>query len=234
MYAESPIHGSAMLMMNSGPAALGTSLPGHLGHLRPGERERKPAGLRGDARPDRRPDQRREELVERLHAGRLSGDRAPFRRRADPRPGLAGGHRPRDPAALARPAAREERSPPGLAGRQLRAGRADRQLRAGVQDAAVGTRGRRLRPRVGRDPGALRHRPAAHGRLRPQVPDRAAAGRARRAVRPDLFRRGPQRRQLGRPRRPRRQPHQARRQHRPADRRLDQGPEAARAARSRP
>ena len=74
-----------------GPAAFGKPLPGHLGQLRPGERERKPAGLRGDARPDRRADQRREELVERLHAGRLSGDGAPFRRRADPRPGLAGG-----------------------------------------------------------------------------------------------------------------------------------------------
>ena len=81
---------------------------------------------------------------------------------------------------------------------------------------------------------ALRHRPAAHGRLRPQVPDRPAAGRARSAVHPDLFRRRPQRRQLGRPRRPGRQPHQARRQHRQADRRLDQGPEARGACSTRP
>ena len=92
MYAESPIHGSAMLMMNSGRLLIGQPLPGHVGQLRPGEREREPAGLRGDARPDRRPDQRREELVERLHAGRLPGDGAPLRRHADPRPGLAGGH----------------------------------------------------------------------------------------------------------------------------------------------
>ena len=217
-----------------GPAPVGQPVPGHVGHLRPGQRERKPARLRGDARPDRRPDQRRQELVERLHAGGLPGDGAPVRRRADPRPGLARGHRPRDPpAACSTGSARRTRTtwPPG---RQLRAGRADRQLRAGVQDAAVGARGRRLRPRIARDPGALRHRPAAHGRLRPQVPDRPAAGRARRALRPDLLRRRPQRRQLGRPRRPGRQPHQARRRHRQADRRLAQGPEAPRAARSRP
>ncbi len=42
---------------------------GQLGELRPGQRERKHAGLRGDARPHRRADQRRQELVERLHAG---------------------------------------------------------------------------------------------------------------------------------------------------------------------
>ena len=79
---------------------------------------------------------------------------------------------------------------------------------------------------------SLRHRSAAHGRFRPQVLDRPPTGRARRAVRPDLFRRRPQRRQLGRPRRSGRQPHQARRQHRQADRRPAQGSETQRAARS--
>ena len=95
-----------------GPAPERESLPGHLGDLRAGQREREPAGFRGDARPDRRSDQRREELVERLHAGRLSGDGAPLRRRADPRPGLAARERSSDAPAPARPAAREERGAP--------------------------------------------------------------------------------------------------------------------------
>ena len=108
MYAESPIHGSAMLMMNSGPAAFRASLPGHVGQLRPGQRKRKPAGLRRDARPQGRSDQRGEELVERLHARRVPGDRAAGRRRADPRPGLAAGNGTGHAAALARPPAGKE------------------------------------------------------------------------------------------------------------------------------
>ena len=53
-----------------------------------------------------------------------------------------------------------------------------------------------------RDQGAVRPRRAADRRLRPQVPAGPAAGRARRALHPALLRRRPQRRQLGRPRRP--------------------------------
>ncbi len=71
------------------PAAQRSPVPGHVGHLRAGQREREPAGLRGHARPDGRSDQRRQELVERLHAGGLPGDRAPVQRHADPRPDLA-------------------------------------------------------------------------------------------------------------------------------------------------
>ena len=56
-----------------------------MGQLRPRQREREPARLRRHARQDRRADQWAEELVERLHAGRVSGDRAPRRRDADPR-----------------------------------------------------------------------------------------------------------------------------------------------------
>ena len=89
MYAESPIHGSAMLMMNSGRILSGNPEPRLVGDLRPGQREREPARLRRHARQDRRADQRRQELVERLHAGRVSGHRRPARRHADPRPGTA-------------------------------------------------------------------------------------------------------------------------------------------------
>ena len=111
MYAESPIHGSAMLHDELRPAPQRASLPGHVGHLRAGEREREPAGVRGHARPDRRPDQRRQELVERLHAGGLSGDGPPFRRHADPRPGLADRDRPGRPPAAPGPAPRRRTRP---------------------------------------------------------------------------------------------------------------------------
>ena len=161
MYAESPIHGSAMLMMNSGRLLCGQPLPGHLGHLRPGERKRKPAGLRGDARPDRRPDQRGEELVERLHAGGLPGDGAPLRRHADPRPGLAGGHPTARPGGCLLDRLREKNED-HLAARadnsELAARIASYELAFKMQQ--LGARGRRLRQRVARDPGALRHRPA--------------------------------------------------------------------------
>ncbi len=56
-------------------------VPGLVGQLRPGQREREPARLRRDARPARRADQRGEELVERLHAGPLRGHGPPLGRR---------------------------------------------------------------------------------------------------------------------------------------------------------
>jgi len=59
MTADSPIHGSAMLQMNSGRILSGSPALGSLGELRPGEREREHARLRGDARSDGRPNQRR-------------------------------------------------------------------------------------------------------------------------------------------------------------------------------
>ena len=74
---------------------LGPPEPGLVGAVRPGQREPRPARVRGDARRERRADQRSEELDQRLHAGRLPGcARACGRRglgRADPRsraPGL--------------------------------------------------------------------------------------------------------------------------------------------------
>ena len=87
MTADSPIHGSAMLQMNTGKILSRQPVPGLVGQLRPGQREREPARLRRHARPDRRADQRRQELVERLHAGRAT--RATILRSAgdaDPRP----------------------------------------------------------------------------------------------------------------------------------------------------
>ena len=88
-------------------------------------------------------------------------------------------------------------------GRQHRPGRPHRQLRAGLQDAAVTPRRRSISARRPAETSELYgiddQRTA---RLRPAVPAGPAAGRARRALRPALLRRRPQRRQLGRPRRP--------------------------------
>ena len=71
MTAESPIHGSALLMMNSGRLQSGSPALGSWVNYGLGSVERQPARIRRDARPSRRADQRREELVERLHAGQL-------------------------------------------------------------------------------------------------------------------------------------------------------------------
>ena len=141
-----------------------------------------------------------EELVERLHAGGLPGDRAPLRRHADPRPGLAR-RAPTAPRAgsCSTGSARRTRStwPPAPTTPSWPRGSPATSWPSRCSSSApeaVDFAGESRR-----DPGALRHRPAPHGRLRPQVPDRAAAGRARRPVRPDLLGRRPQRRQLGRP-----------------------------------
>ena len=56
--ADSPIHGSAMLMMNSWPDPLRPPVPRLVGELRPGQRQRESARVRRDARPDGRSDQR--------------------------------------------------------------------------------------------------------------------------------------------------------------------------------
>ena len=113
MYAESPIHGSAMLMMNSGRLISGNPCLGSWATYGLGTENQNLPGFVVMLDKTGRADQRPQELVERIHAGRLPGDRHPRRRRADPRPRAAAGDRPGDPPPVARPAPREERSPPG-------------------------------------------------------------------------------------------------------------------------
>ena len=55
MTADSPIHGSAMLMMNSGRILSGQPGPRFVGQLWSGLGQRKSARIRGDARSDRGP-----------------------------------------------------------------------------------------------------------------------------------------------------------------------------------
>ena len=126
-------------------------VPRVVGHLRPGQREREPARLRGHARQDRRADQRAEELVQRLHAGRVPGRAAPRRQDADPRPRAAARHHPRAAARAARPPEGEERGAPRQPRGQHRAGGPHRQLRARVQDAAARPGGGGLREGDRRD-----------------------------------------------------------------------------------
>ncbi len=107
-----------------------------VGQLRSRQRQRGTARFRGDARPDRRPHQRRQELVERLHAGQLSGHGLPLGRRPHPRPLPA--RRPKRRRSAPRPehARRVQRRPPGRARRQQQSVGPHRQLRAGLLHAA--------------------------------------------------------------------------------------------------
>ena len=90
MTADSPIHGSAMLQMNTGKILSGSPCFGSWVNYGLGHRQPEPARLRRDARSARRADQRRQELVQRLHARHLSGDRHQRGRHADSRPETSG------------------------------------------------------------------------------------------------------------------------------------------------
>ena len=183
-------------------------LPRLVGQLRPGQRERKPAGLRRHARSARRPDQRREELVQRLHAGHLSKARccashgAPILDLQPP-----GGHERKRPSAIC--STRCKRTTTTTCG--LRGDNSDLAARIASYELAFKMQSTApeavdLSQETAETLGALRPEREADARLRPPVPAGPAAGRARRAVRPALLRRQPQRRQLGRPRRPGEEP----------------------------
>ena len=231
MYADSPIHGSAMLMMNSGRILSGHPCLGSWATYGLGSVNQDLPGfvlmLDKKGGPISGAKNWSSGYMPAAYQGvvvRASG--TPIHNLALP-PGLS------EPAQRrpARPAQGEERGPPRRPGRQQRAGRPHRLLRAGVQDAAARPRGRgRVQGEAGH-PGSLRRGPGADGRLRPQVPAGPAIGGARRALHPDLLGRRAQRRQLGRPQRHGAQPRQARRQHRQADRRPAQGSQGARPAR---
>ena len=81
LYSDSFAHGSALLQMNTGRI-----IQGHpsVGQLRPRHLEQEPALLRGDVGSPGRPHHGSPQLVERLHAGRLPGNRAAHARRSHP------------------------------------------------------------------------------------------------------------------------------------------------------
>ena len=100
MTADSPIHGSAMLMMNSGKILSGSPALGSWVNYGLGsENENLPAFV---VMLDRTggPDQRCQELVQRIHARVVSGGRDAFGRSSDSGSATAGGHEPPTQRAL--------------------------------------------------------------------------------------------------------------------------------------
>ena len=153
MNADSPIHGSAMLMMNSGRHPSGHPCLGSWVNYGLGSENENLPGFVVMLDKTGGPISGAKNWSSGYMPASLSGD-VLRSRRADPRPGLAGRDRANDAAAAARPArARRTRRtwPPR---RQLRAGRAHRQLRAGLQDAAVTRPRRSTSPRNRRDAGS--------------------------------------------------------------------------------
>ena len=91
MTADSPIHGSAMLQMNSGKILSGSPSLGSWVNYGLGSVNENLPGFVVMLDPTGGADQRVQELVERLHAGHLSGDDPPVRRRPRARPEAARG-----------------------------------------------------------------------------------------------------------------------------------------------
>ncbi len=92
MTADSPIHGSAMLQMNTGKILSGSPCMGSWVNYGLGTVNQNLPGFAVMLDPDRRADLRRQELVERLHAGQLSRRDPAFGGRADSRFAAPGGH----------------------------------------------------------------------------------------------------------------------------------------------
>ncbi len=180
MTSKTNTHGPGENLMSTGFMVDGYPEHRLVGQLCPGQREREPAGVRGDPRSARRAASRPQQLVERLPAGRVSGHGIQ-RRPADRQPGHAvdlGIYRRSLDARLSEAA---QRPTPGPRPGRQPVGRAHRQLRAGGEAAAQRAGGQRPVARNGRHARGLRHRPREHdqGRLRPQLPPGPAAARAR-------------------------------------------------------
>ena len=170
---------------------LGEPVPGLVGELRPGERQRESARLRRHARPDRRADQRVQELVERLHAGDLSGDHPPIRRsaRSSTSSGPKAGPRPSSGDMLdALRGFNEDHHAERPDNSNLAARIASYEMAFAMQrhaPEAVGFEGE-----IRRDQVALRDRRQEDRGFRPPLPPGPPTGRARGPVRPALRRRG--------------------------------------------
>ena len=179
MTADSPIHGSAMLQMNTGKILSGSPCLGSWANYGLGSENEDLPGFVVMLDPTGGPICGREELVQRLHARHVPGDPPPLGRRPRPRPeaprgDVRGRSAPpaRHPERLQRRALRRPR-------RQQQPRGPDRQLRDGLLHAAARPRGRRPGPRDRRDPGPLRPGRRQDARLRPPLPAGPEARRAR-------------------------------------------------------
>jgi hypothetical protein len=219
MYADSPLHGSAMLMMNSGRILSGAPCLGSWVTYGLGSENQNLPGfvvmLDQTGGPISGAKNWNSGYMPAVYQGTV------LRPQGEPILDLA------LPSGMT---AREQRRMLDALREQNEAHHAQRQRRqrsGGAHRTATSspTACRRTRPKRSTSPPSrgdaapVRPRRPAHRGLRPQVPARAPAGRARRALRADLLGRQPQRPQLGRARRPGDEPHEARRRHRQADRR---------------
>ena len=208
MTADSPIHGSAMLQMNTGKILSGSPCLGSWVNYGLGSVNQNLPGFVVMLDPTGGPISGAKNWSSGYMPASLSGHDPPLAGHADPRPGpCREGTDPDDQRRHARHARASTTTttwPSRADNHDLAARIASYELAFKMQSSARGGRSRRRRPT--RRKRAVRHRRPADAGLRPQVPAGPPAGRARRALHPDLLRRRPQRRQLGRPRRPGRQP----------------------------
>ena len=142
MTADSPIHGSAMLQMNTGKILSGSPCLGSWVNYGLGTVNQNLPGFVRHARSDRRADFRGQELDQRLHARLVSGHDLPLQRGADSRSGSPGRHVAGDAAALPGHLERIQRRASGPACRQQQSGGPHRQLRTRLPHAEPCRRGR--------------------------------------------------------------------------------------------
>ena len=208
MVTEAINHDPAHTFMNTGTTHLRPAGDGVLAHLRPGQRERRPAGLR---RPDLdrpvRPGAADLDaaVAQRVPAQPVPGRPVLLQGRPGPLPGAAPGARP--PTASATSSTPSSSSISSrTSGRRPRDRHADHRVRDGVPHADQRPRADRPLQRAEARARPLRHR-GRRRLVRRQLPAGPPAGRARRPVHPALSSRlGPSRRDQGRtsPARPRR------------------------------
>ena len=231
MTADSPIHGSAMLQMNTGKILSGSPCLGSWVNYGLGSVNENLPGFVVMLDPTGGPISGAKNWSSGYMPATYQG--TILRSAGDPILDLdrPDGHERGRPAPRARHARRVQRRLTWPTAPTTATWRPASPATSWPSDAALRPRGGRSEPGTGSRQALVRLGRSEDAGLRPPLPAGPAAGRARRALHPALLRRRPQRRQLGRPRRPGAEPQLPRRPHRQADRRPDQGPEAARPAR---
>ena len=144
MTADAPLHGSAMLQMNSGRILSGSPALGSWVNYGLGTENENLPGFVVMLDPTGGPISGAKNWSSGYMPASYQGDRDPVERHADPLPRPAAGHVPPGAAPAARPSAGVQRGARRTALREQRARRPHRQLRARLPDAAA--RARSCRP----------------------------------------------------------------------------------------
>ncbi len=170
MTADSPIHGSAMLQMNTGKILSGSPCLGSWVNYGLGSENENLPGFVVMLDPTGGPISGAKNWSSGYMPAPVSGDPAAVRRRAGARPEAARRAERGRPAAAARHAARLQHRSPGRSRGQQQPRRPDRQLRDGLRHAAARARGGRPDPGDGRNPGTVRPGRRPDARIRPPLP----------------------------------------------------------------